>query len=202
MYLFVYFILFYLLLIVPKPGKGSAPSFIKTIQPVNAQVGELVRLDVQISGSPIEVHWLRDGEEILGDITHKLVQEGDQYTLLILEASTLDKGIYDCVAFNKSGEVRCTAKVDIRQGDKSETGKQGHLTSGPQSSSSTVTAGAAGGSTTTSSSVSPPQVIEPLKDITVEEGKIALFKAKVTNASSKFILLFNLLFYLTFTFTN
>ena len=135
-------------------------------------------MDVRISGSsPIEVHWIRDGEEVLPDITHKLVQEGDQHTLLILEASPLDKGIYDCVALNKSGEVRCTATVDIKQGDKSssESSKQGQNTSGPQSSTST-------------SSVSPPQVIEPLKDITVQEGKIAVFKAKVTSASSKFTL--------------
>ena len=33
---------------------------------------------------------------------------------------------------------------------------------------------------------SPPQVIEPLKDITVQEGKMAVFRAKVSNASSKF----------------
>lgn len=176
--------------LVPKPGKGSAPSFIKTIQPVSAQVGQLVRLDVRISGSPpLEVHWIRDGEEVLPDITHKLVQEGDLHTLLILEASPLDKGVYDCVVFNKSGEVRCTATVDIRQGDKSssESSKQGQLASGPQTLAPAASSSSPGSSSTP---VSPPQVVEPLKDITVQEGKMAVFKARVTNASSEFSLVY------------
>lgn len=161
---------------VPKPGKGLAPSFIQTLQPVTGVVGELIRLDVRIAGSPpLEVHWIRDGEEVVPDITHKLLEEGDLHTLLILEASSLDKGVYDCVVFNKSGEVRCTATVDIKQGDKSANGssKQGQVASGSTVSSS-------------ASSVPPPQVIEPLKDLNVQEGKVAVFKAKVANASSEF----------------
>ena len=94
---------------------GAAPAFVKTIQPISgASAGQLIRLDAKITGSPpIEVQWLRDGEEVVPDITHKTFKENDVYTLLILEATAVDRGVYDCVATNTAGEARCRTTVDF-----------------------------------------------------------------------------------------
>ena len=101
----------------PKPT--GAPSFVKTIQPARGNSGSLIRLDARIKGAkPIQVHWLKDGEEIQHDMTHKFVEEDDLFTLLILEASPSDKGIYECIAFNSVGEARCQASVDVVGGSR------------------------------------------------------------------------------------
>ena len=98
-----------------EPKSGGAPAFVKTIQPVSgASAGQLIRLDAKITGSPpIEVQWLRDGEEVVPDITHKVLIEDDVYTLLILEATAIDRGVYDCVATNTAGEARCRTSVEF-----------------------------------------------------------------------------------------
>ena len=87
----------------------------KTIQPISgASAGQLIRLNAKITGSPpIEVQWLRDGEEVVPDITHKTFKENDVYSLLILEATAIDRGVYDCVATNTAGEARCRTSVDF-----------------------------------------------------------------------------------------
>ena len=104
-----------MLFLTAAPKRGGAPAFVKTIQPVSgASAGQLIRLDAKITGSPpIEVQWLRDGEEVVPDITHKTFKENDVYSLLILEATAVDRGVYDCVATNTAGEARCRTTVDF-----------------------------------------------------------------------------------------
>lgn len=57
---------------------------------------------------------MQNGKKIVQDITHKTVEEGDQYTLLILEAAPEDAGNYECVAINKIGEARCQATIQVQ----------------------------------------------------------------------------------------
>lgn len=100
----------------PKEGPKStgAPTFLKTLQPTRGTVGSLIKLDVRVKGAkPIQVHWLMDGDELQDDMTHKTVEEDDLFTLLILEASSMDKGIYEVIAVNSIGEARCQATVDV-----------------------------------------------------------------------------------------
>lgn len=40
------------------------------------------------------------------------------HTLLILEASAIDRGVYDCVAKNAAGEAHCRSTVDFTQQQK------------------------------------------------------------------------------------
>lgn len=133
----------------------------KTIQPVSgASAGQLIRLDAKINGNqPMQVKWLRDDEEVVPDITHKLLKENDMYTLLILEATAIDRGVYDCVATNSFGEARCRTSVDIKP------------TNGRRRSS-----GAA---------QNPPNVQEPLQSVTAVEGQSVTFKTKISEVNSK-----------------
>jgi hypothetical protein len=146
-----------------QPKSGAAPTFVKTIQPVSGvSAGQLIRLDAKISGNPpIDVKWYRDGEEVQPDITHKIIQENDVYTLLILEASAIDRGVYDCVAISSAGEARCRTSVDIKPAN------------GRRRSSG-------------SSQISPPKVQEPLQSLTASEGQSVSFRTRVSEVSSKY----------------
>lgn len=140
----------------------KAPTFTKTIQPVSgAQVGQLIRLDAKISSPPpLQVKWFRDGEEITPDITHKIITEGDMHTLLILEASPMDRGVYECVATSKTGESRCRTTVDIKQVE------------GRRRSSASARAVA-------------PEILQPLQSLATEEGKPVSFSTKVSQVNGK-----------------
>ena len=82
-----------LLVSLPK-NLGSAnqpPTFTKTIQSLNAVAGELSRFDgIVVGAKPLEVHWEKNGQLLEPSISHKLLNEGNQYTLLILETSEKD----------------------------------------------------------------------------------------------------------------
>lgn len=68
-----------------------------------------------IAGSkPLDVYWLKNGKKIVQDITHKTIEEEDQHTLMILEATQEDVGTYECVAINKVGEARCQANIQVQ----------------------------------------------------------------------------------------
>jgi len=154
----------------------------KTIQPVRGAAGSLIRLDARIKGAkPIQVQWLQDGEQVPHDMTHKTVEEDDLFTLLILEASSMDRGIYECVAVNAVGEAKCEATVDvIPAGGRSGSGSA--ATSPPVSG---VTSPRSQSQTISPGQIKKPEVIEKLKNITVHEGKEVVFKTRVANTNGK-----------------
>lgn len=101
-------------LIRASPEGTLAPTFLHTIHDLSAKVGELARLDARLVGSqPMEVRWLKDGQRVRPDRVHKMVLEGDLYTLLILECSLNDQGCYQCTASNRIGEATCEANLSV-----------------------------------------------------------------------------------------
>ncbi|XP_067120871.1 titin [Centruroides vittatus] len=142
-----------------KRGGVVPPNFNRTIQSCSTKSGQLVRLDAKVSGSkPFDVYWLKNGKKVVPDITHKLLEEDDLYTLLILEAVNEDAGSYECVAINKAGEARCQANVIIESPTKPKA-----AVSKDQGKESKV-----------------PEVVDPLKDLTVKEGQSAVFQCKIS----------------------
>ncbi|CAN8024063.1 unnamed protein product, partial [Ixodes persulcatus] len=139
----------------------APPNFTKTIQDVSVKAGKLVRLDAKVSGSkPFDVYWLKNGKKVTPDVSHKIIEEENQYTLLILEAQVeSDSGSYECVAINSAGEARCQAHVLV-EGAKPKT---------PPTSPKDAPGGDA----------KPPTVTEPLKPLAVKEGQSAVFRCKI-----------------------
>lgn len=147
-------------------------------------MSELLRLDARISGAkPMTVHWLRDGEDLAPDMTHKMVEEDDLYTLLILEAAKDDRGVYECVAVNGYGEARCQATVDVLS--------PGQKVKSPPPSQDKAQRPTPSSSPKTRPSppkqapqpAKKPEVKEPLKNLSVHEGKEVVFKAKISGAA-------------------
>lgn len=100
--------------------------------------------------------WARNGQEVIPDITHKLIEEDDIHTLLILEVTPEDNGNYECVAVNQAGEARCQAKTVVEVSTVPDTTQVAQV-------------------------AAPPKVIEPLKEVTVPEGQSALFCTRIAN---------------------
>ena len=142
-----------------RQGKGGAtpPSFLVTVQDTNIAEGQLARFDARVNGSkPMDVYWLKNGQKITPNIKYKIVEEDNNYTLLIIEAFVEDAGKYECVAVNNSGEARCDAECIIRS---SETPKKEKPS--------------------TPGSEKTPTLIEPLKPQTITEGSSVVFKCRV-----------------------
>lgn len=136
---------------------------------MNAKVGELVRLDAKVVGTkPIDVYWGKNGAKVTTDITHKILDEDDTNTLLILESTMADQGTYECIAVNSVGEARCSAQVTIVSGPASPR-------AAPVQPKQPVVL-----------PIAPPQVLEPLKEVVVKEGEAATFKTRISNASGQF----------------
>lgn len=106
---------------------------------------------------------------MLPGLTHKMIDDEDQNTLLILEAVPEDSGVYECVAINQVGEARCSARLTIE---------------GPRTPSAPTTP-----TTPSSAKEKPPVLLEPLKDIVVNEGESASFKCKITGVPRKLIII-------------
>lgn len=112
-------------LIRASPEGLIAPTFLHTIHDVTSRPGELARLDARLVGSqPMEVRWMKEGKRVRADRSHKMVLEGDLYTLLILECCQGDEGVYECVASNQVGEARCEAKLLVSEGRPSVAGSR------------------------------------------------------------------------------
>lgn len=143
-----------------RQGKGGAvpPSFLTTIQDVSVPEGQLARFDARINGTkPLDVYWIKDGNKITPNIKYKIVEEDNNYTLLIIESYQEDAGVYECVAVNNSGEARCDAECRIRSTKTPQ--KREASVPGPEKA---------------------PTLIEPLKEQQVTEGSSAIFKCRVT----------------------
>ncbi|XP_055645258.1 titin-like, partial [Toxorhynchites rutilus septentrionalis] len=145
-------------------GRGGVipPSFVNTISDTKVTAGQLARFDAKISGTkPLDVYWLKNGQKILPNIKYKILEEDNNYTLLIIEAYFEDSGKYECVAINSAGEARCDATCNV---DTPHT----PIIEKPA----------------TPGTERPPTLVEPLKDRTVPEGQSVEFRTRVTGKPS------------------
>lgn len=95
------------------------------------------------------------------DIRYKTVEEDNQHTLLILEATPQDSGRYECVAINSAGEARCDAECFVQPAGKAPGKAPAKPGKAPEQSGK-------------------PSVVEPLSDQTVREGQPVEFRCKIT----------------------
>lgn len=84
---------------------------------------------------------------------------------MVYEAMPEDGGAYECVAINNAGEARCEAEVIV---EKKPTAKQPQQQKKPQQGEKQA-----------------PQVVEPMQDMTRNEGQAVLFRCKLASASRK-----------------
>ena len=155
-------------------GAGIVPpNFTKTIQSQRSKQGMNIKLAGCISGGrPMDIYWLRSGQKITEDTTHKIHEEADMCTLVILNANPEDSGNYECVALNKAGEARCIAQIVVEpSASGSRSVSQAQL---QQQQQQVVDASAKG-----------PQVSEGLKDVSVKQGQPVAFRCRIPASPSE-----------------
>uniref|UniRef100_A0A182TG18 Ig-like domain-containing protein n=1 Tax=Anopheles melas TaxID=34690 RepID=A0A182TG18_9DIPT len=141
-------------------GRGGVipPSFVSTISDTTVTAGQLARFDAKVTGTkPLDVYWLKNGQKLAPNIKYKMLEEDNNYTLLIIEAYAEDGAKYECVAINGAGEARCDAVCTV---DTPVT----PIIEKPA----------------TPGTERPPTLVEPLKDKTVPEGQSVEFRTRVT----------------------
>ncbi len=92
------------------------------------------------------------------DVRFKFLEEGQQYTLLVIEALPQDSGLYECVVRNSKGEARCRANLQVTLG---------------KAAGAAVQTGAA------ASQATAPQILEPMQGVLVTEGQPGKFSVKL-----------------------
>lgn len=150
---------------LPKDLGAAPPTFTKTIQSLNGVMGELSRFDAIVVGvKPLEVWWEKNGQERLEpSVSCKMLNEGNQYTLLLLETSERDIAQYQCVARNQFGECRCEAQLNLVQKGQARTQKASDQQARDKA----------------------PFIVEHLANCVAKESSSVQFRARISNVKRK-----------------
>uniref|UniRef100_A0A3P8ULF6 Ig-like domain-containing protein n=1 Tax=Cynoglossus semilaevis TaxID=244447 RepID=A0A3P8ULF6_CYNSE len=99
-------------------AETAPPNFLQRLQSSSVRQGSQVRLDVRVTGKPTPViKFYREGAEIQSSADFRILQDGDQYSLLIAEAFPEDSGTYSVTATNSSGRATSTAELLVQGED-------------------------------------------------------------------------------------
>ncbi|XP_024001418.2 titin-like, partial [Salvelinus sp. IW2-2015] len=141
--------------------KKEKPIFLTQLSPAAVNVGESAIFTITVSGLPKPtVQWFHNGKVITSSSIYKLVQEKDEYTLIISEVKTEYKGEYTCTASNRFGQTTCTTYLEVSK-RASTTAEQWV-------------------EKMFKATVQPPNFTSQIKPIKCQEGGEAYFKYKVT----------------------
>ncbi|XP_051954213.1 palladin-like isoform X6 [Xyrauchen texanus] len=82
------------------------PQFLQAPGDLIVQEGKLCRMDCKVSGLPTpDLIWQLNGQTIRPDSSHKmLVRENGIHSLVIEPVTSIDAGMYTCIASNRAGQ--------------------------------------------------------------------------------------------------
>ena len=96
--------------------KTAAPEFADEVEsgPITAEEGGDVTLTVTVKGKPSpDVEWYKDDKPLRKTSRLDIKARGDRFSLVIMNVTTDDSGLYKCVASSKAGSVTRTFEVNI-----------------------------------------------------------------------------------------
>jgi hypothetical protein len=109
----------------PAP-KGVTPAFKQRVADQRAKQGAPIKLSCSISGDPRPtITWFKDGQQLPNDGRFQMADSEAETSLTITDVVPPDAGIYECVAKNVAGEVRCKARLNVilaKTGKEAEAG--------------------------------------------------------------------------------
>lgn len=104
--------------------KKEKPVFLSQISPASVCVGETAKFTVKVSGVPKPVvQWSHNGEVITSSLVYKLIEEKEEYTLVITKVTSEYEGEYSCTATNRFGQTTCTTYLEVKTVDVSQAEK-------------------------------------------------------------------------------
>lgn len=98
--------------------KKEKPVFLSQLSPAAVTTGETARFTVRICGFPKPtVQWSHNGKVIKSSSVYKLIEEKEEYTLVITKVTSEYEGEYSCTATNRFGQTTCTTYLEVKKSD-------------------------------------------------------------------------------------
>nr|XP_034982660.1 striated muscle preferentially expressed protein kinase isoform X3 [Zootoca vivipara] len=93
---------------------AEAPRFESIMEDIDIGVGETPQFSVVVEGKPLpDIMWYKD-EVLLTESNHlSFVYEESECSLVVLNTTEQDSGVYTCIARNLAGEVSCKAELVV-----------------------------------------------------------------------------------------
>ncbi|XP_041719299.1 striated muscle preferentially expressed protein kinase [Coregonus clupeaformis] len=93
---------------------AAPPTFESIMEDVDVHMGETPRLAVVVEGKPIpDILWFKD-DTLLCESSHiTFVYDDNECSLVLLNTSPEDSGVYTCTAKNLAGFVSCKAELTV-----------------------------------------------------------------------------------------
>lgn len=90
------------------------PQIVRHLQPQTATSGRSIRFAALVNGIPQpQVTWYKDSEALYSSPKHKFLHDQEEHTLLLLDVSPEDAGVYSCEAKNEYGEDTSSAHLTV-----------------------------------------------------------------------------------------
>ncbi|XP_038646242.1 striated muscle preferentially expressed protein kinase [Scyliorhinus canicula] len=96
---------------------AEAPRFESIMEDIAVSPEETARLAVVVEGKPLpDIHWYKDDVMLVESNHLSFVYDDNECSLVILNTTESDSGVYTCTAKNLAGEVSCKAELTILKG--------------------------------------------------------------------------------------
>uniref|UniRef100_A0A8D3DPX9 Ig-like domain-containing protein n=1 Tax=Scophthalmus maximus TaxID=52904 RepID=A0A8D3DPX9_SCOMX len=100
------------------------PVFLSQLSPAAVTTGETARFTIKVSGFPKPtVQWSHNGKEIKSSSIYQLIEEREEYMLVITKVTSEYEGEYSCTATNRFGQTTCTTYLEVKKPDVSQAEK-------------------------------------------------------------------------------
>lgn len=104
--------------------KKEKPVFLTQLSGAAVNTGETARFTVRVSGFPKPtVQWSHNGKVVKSSSVYKLIEEKDEYTLVITQVTSEYEGKYSCTATNRFGQTTCTTYLEVKKPEASQAEK-------------------------------------------------------------------------------
>ncbi|XP_053554143.1 striated muscle preferentially expressed protein kinase isoform X2 [Bombina bombina] len=91
---------------------AESPRFESIMEDIEIGTGETARFAVVVDGKPVpDIMWYKDGVLVAESSHFSFVYDDTECSLVILNTSPSDSGVFTCTARNLSGEVSCKAEL-------------------------------------------------------------------------------------------
>ncbi|KAM8933730.1 striated muscle preferentially expressed protein kinase [Pelodytes ibericus] len=93
---------------------AETPRFESIMEDIEIGAGETARFVVVVEGKPVpDIMWYKDGELLAESGHFNFVYDDTECSLVILNTSPEDSGVYTCTARNLAGELSCKAELQV-----------------------------------------------------------------------------------------